>query len=71
MSTESLVLKSKLPPRSGSVVLRQLNPIHKKRGQKVQMFLFKLAMHKVSTKFHVIMIQIDVNCWMQVDHAIL
>ena len=28
----NLVVKSKLPPRSGSVALRQLSPIHKKRG---------------------------------------
>ena len=26
----NLVVKSKVPPRSGSVALRQLNPIHKK-----------------------------------------
>ena len=29
------VVKSKLCPRSGSVALRQLNPIHKKGGHKV------------------------------------
>ena len=28
--SRNLVVKSKLPPRSGPVALRQLNPIHKK-----------------------------------------
>ena len=35
----NLVAKSKVPPRSGSVALRQLNPIHKKEPQSFSFFL--------------------------------
>ena len=31
--------KSKLPPRSGSLALRQLNPIHKKGRKSLKFFL--------------------------------
>ena len=36
---QELVVKSKLPPQSGSVALRQLNPIHKKEAIKKKKIL--------------------------------
>ena len=40
---ENLMLKSKLPPRSGSAALRQLNPIHKNRPSVISRAILKLA----------------------------
>ena len=43
MALRDLVVKSKLYPRSGSVSLRQLNPIHRKRATKFFIFYWRIG----------------------------
>ena len=49
-----LMVKSKLSPRTGSVVLKQFNPIHKKRPKS---FFFNLRMQlkkKIAIEYHAV-----------------
>ena len=49
--------RSKLPPLSGSVALRQLNPIHKKGEEAIKFFKMlkgrKMLRHKWTTKIEI------------------
>ena len=61
MALWDLVVKSKLYPRSGSVSLRQLNPIHRKRATKF--FYFLLENREGSNFAEKIWENIPEKCW--------